>query len=59
MMRLTCLVGSFLVSCFGARGGVLISEEAARGRFGSIVTTGVVVRGVDGREGIEVLEAPP
>ena len=33
--------------------GVLISEEAARGRFGIVVTTGVGVKDVEGVEGIE------
>jgi hypothetical protein len=48
----TCLVGSFLIDCFRARGGALTSE-AARGYFGSVITTGAAVEGVEGRKNRE------
>jgi len=39
-----CLAGFFLIGCFGARGGVMKSEETVRGRLGSVIT-GVSVQG--------------
>src|SRR5436305_5043659 len=40
----TCFAGFFLIGCFGARGGVMKSEETVRGRLGSVII-GVGVQG--------------